>query len=348
MIVKNEERTLARCLDSIKDAVDEIIIVDTGSTDQTKTIALDYTQCVYDFPWINDFAAARNEAFSKATMGYQMWLDADDVFPAESLEKLLALKASLDPAVDIVTMKYITCFDPVFSFSRERMFKREKGYTWQDPVHEFIQMSGNILRTDIEVHHKKEAPKVASTRNLDIYTSLVKTGKTLTPRQLYYYARENKDHGIWPQAAYYFEEFLATKQGWVEDNIAACLSLGICYRKLGDTEKVLPALLRSFEYDTPRAEICNEIGYMYKRSGDYAKALKWFQLIANQPPPETGGFVQPDEWGYIPNIESCVCACYMGDYKKARYFNERAAEYKPEAKQVVHNRQYLDSIQLEG
>ena len=70
MIVKNEEKLLARCLDSIADLMDEMIIVDTGSTDRTKEIAARYTDKIYDFSWIGDFAAARNFAFSKASMEY--------------------------------------------------------------------------------------------------------------------------------------------------------------------------------------------------------------------------------------------------------------------------------------
>ena len=70
MIVKNEEKVLARCLDSIAGLMDEIIIVDTGSTDKTKEIAGKYTDNIYDFEWIDDFAAARNFAFSKATKEY--------------------------------------------------------------------------------------------------------------------------------------------------------------------------------------------------------------------------------------------------------------------------------------
>ena len=66
MIVKNEELNLAGCLDCLKAIADEIIIVDTGSTDRTKEIAEQYTDKVYDFEWIDDFSAARNFAFSKA------------------------------------------------------------------------------------------------------------------------------------------------------------------------------------------------------------------------------------------------------------------------------------------
>ena len=78
MIVKNEEDVLGRCLEGVKDIVDEIIIVDTGSCDTTKEIASKYTEKLYEFPWIGDFSAARNYSFSKATMEYIMWLDADD------------------------------------------------------------------------------------------------------------------------------------------------------------------------------------------------------------------------------------------------------------------------------
>ena len=70
MIVKNEEKILARCLDSIHDLVEEIIIVDTGSTDRTKEIASKYTKKIYDFEWIDDFAAARNFSFQFATKDY--------------------------------------------------------------------------------------------------------------------------------------------------------------------------------------------------------------------------------------------------------------------------------------
>ena len=82
MIVKNEEAQLRACLDSIKPIADEIVIVDTGSTDCTKAIAAEYTDLIYDFPWIDDFAAARNFAFSKATKDYIYTADADEVVPA--------------------------------------------------------------------------------------------------------------------------------------------------------------------------------------------------------------------------------------------------------------------------
>ncbi len=92
MIVKNEEITLERCLNCGEDFVDEIIIVDTGSTDKTKEIAKKFTDKIYDFEWLQDFAAARNFSFSKATKEYIFYLDADDIILEEDQKKLKKIK----------------------------------------------------------------------------------------------------------------------------------------------------------------------------------------------------------------------------------------------------------------
>ena len=95
MIVKNEQENLPRCLASVEGIFDEIIVVDTGSTDRTREIALEFGAKVFDFAWIDDFAAARNECFSHATGDYVFWLDADDVVEPAERVKLVALLAGL-------------------------------------------------------------------------------------------------------------------------------------------------------------------------------------------------------------------------------------------------------------
>ncbi|NYC11165.1 glycosyltransferase involved in cell wall biosynthesis [Clostridium beijerinckii] len=132
MIVKNEEDVIANCLESVKDIVDEMIIVDTGSDDKTKKIVKRYTDKIYDFKWIDDFSAARNFAFSKATKDYILWLDADDVVLPEDGEKFKDLKETLDPTVDSVTAKYNTAFDEygnvTASYRRNRLVKRSNNF----------------------------------------------------------------------------------------------------------------------------------------------------------------------------------------------------------------------------
>src|SRR5438445_13689656 len=88
MIVKNEETRLPACLESASDLFDEVVVVDTGSSDNTKEVALRYGVRVYDFHWVDSFAAARNEALRHATARWIMWLDADDRLDQENRERL--------------------------------------------------------------------------------------------------------------------------------------------------------------------------------------------------------------------------------------------------------------------
>lgn len=91
MIVKNEEKHLPGCLDSVKGIVDEIIIVDTGSTDNTKEITKEYGAKLIDFEWINDFAAARNESLRNCSGEWILYLDADERLNAKSKEIIINL-----------------------------------------------------------------------------------------------------------------------------------------------------------------------------------------------------------------------------------------------------------------
>jgi len=345
MIVKNEEKVLGRCLDSVKDAVDEIIIVDTGSTDRTKEIAKEFTNKIYDFEWVDHFAKARNFAFSKATMDYQMWLDADDVIEPKEREKLLQLKKSLDQRVDMVTFRYHTHFDgdgnPILTSTRERLFKREKNFQWKDAIHEYVQMTGHVIHEEIAISHKKEGS--SGDRNLKIYRGLVAEGKVLSPRETYYFARELMDHGEYSEATQYFNQFLDEGQGWFEDNIASCFNLSRCYERLGEREKILPILFRSFQYDTPRAEICCQIAYYYKNLSDDQKAIFWFDL-ALKLVKNSKGFILNDYWDYVPAIELCLCYFKLGDLEKAFQYHQLSAKHKPNASAVLHNGAYFEQM----
>lgn len=347
MIVKNEQAVLARCLDSVRQAVDEIILVDTGSTDQTTEIARRYTDKIFHFPWINDFSAARNFAYEQATMDYQLWLDADDVLPPEELQKLLRLKETLSPSVTLVTMKYQTHFDEagaaILTSTRERLTRRDAGYRWQDPVHECIPLTGTIQFSDITIRHQKppQAQEIYSRRNLEIYEALLHSGHSFTPRQQYYFARELMDHNEPAQAMDYFIRFLDGGRGWKEDNIAACFNLALCAQALGQETDVLPALLRSFQYDAPRAEICCLAGYYHQRRQDWETALHWFRAAAGLDSSATLGFVLEDYHSYIPHIESFVCAWQLGRHEEAARYLSAAAACKPDSPAVLQNQALL-------
>jgi len=95
LIVRNEEAKLPACLESIAGIAGEIIVVDTGSTDRTKEAAAGFGAKVFEFPWIDDFAAARNECIRHASGEWIFWLDADERVDEENREKLRRLLDSL-------------------------------------------------------------------------------------------------------------------------------------------------------------------------------------------------------------------------------------------------------------
>ncbi|WP_195983660.1 glycosyltransferase family 2 protein [Clostridium sp. D33t1_170424_F3] len=346
MIVKNEEDVLARCLDSVRACVDEIIVVDTGSTDATKEIARNYTDQVYDFPWIDDFAAARNFSFSKAEMDYCMWLDADDVLLEKDAKQLLKLKSELDPSVSIVMMKYHTAFDeegtPTFSYYRERLIRNRMGFVWQGAVHEVITPAGQIIHVDTAVTHQKLHPSDPD-RNLRIFEKLRSEGKTLDPREQFYYARELYYHKRYEDALKEYASFLDSGRGWIENEIDACRQMAYCHYAMNEEDLALRDLLRSLVYDTPRSEVCCEIGKHFLDRNQLQQAVFWFETAVEQPRREqSGGFSEPDSHDYLPYLQLCVCYDRLGKYDVASFYNELAGECKPNAQAVQFNRTYFE------
>lgn len=353
MIVRDEEAVLGRCLDSVGDIADEIILVDTGSSDRTKEIARTYTPHVYGYPWHDDFAAARNFSFSKATMQYCMWLDADDVLLPDDRRKLSQIKEALSSDVDVVMLPYCLSRDkndnPVFQFYRERIVRNTPAFRWQGQVHEVIPPSGKVVRLDATVTHQKLHVSDPD-RNLRILEKVKNSPAGLSPRQRYYYGRELKDHGRHLEAAEVLEQFLAEPEGWVVNKQEASLLLAECYTAENRHEDALAALWRGFLLPAPpRAELCCALGHLFLKETKYEHAIFWYQSALSIPyRPEADGFVQADCYGFLPCIWLCVCYDRLGDRERAEYYNEKAGSYQPDAPAYLYNRQYFATLRTKA
>lgn len=348
MIVKNEEEVLQRCLESVKDLVDEIVIVDTGSTDKTKEIASEYTDKIWDMDWQNDFSKARNYAFEKAEQDYLMWMDADDVFPEQSRKKLRQLKETMTGEEDFIMMPYAVSFDDKgrysFVYYRERIVKNRKGFWFKGKVHEVIQPSGKIIYADIPIEHRKIKEKELQ-RNLNIYTNMEENGEYFDSRALYYYGRELTINGKYEKASFILKKFLSRHDGWIENKIDALRQLAVCYRAMGKYEKEIKSLFNTFVYDVPRAETCCEIGRYYIERNEYHLAEYWLHCaLKAEKNKESGAFISEDCYGFIPAILLCICYDRMGDLKRAEQYNELAGRFKPDSSCYLYNQQYFNSI----
>ena len=344
MIVRDEEAVLARCLESARPIVDEIVVVDTGSVDATRTIAARYGR-VLELPWADDFSAARNFAFDQGTCDYLMWLDADDVIPADQVPAFLALKEELDGGVDLVMLPYRTAFgpqgEPAFVYCRERLVRRGAGFRWQGAVHECIVPRGNIRYGEAAVEHRKEGPGDGD-RNLRIYEALLERGEELDVRGQFYYARELLAHGAHDRAEAAFRAFLERPDGWVENRLQACRDLAACLEAQGRRQEAKEALVRSFAWDLPRGEACCDLAALEAGDGRWEQALYWYGAALRAPQrSRSGAFVHPPSYGYIPCLGMCLCCDHLGRRAEAQDWNERAALYWPASPAVAWNRRYF-------
>jgi glycosyltransferase involved in cell wall biosynthesis len=176
MIVKDEEKNIVRCLMSVKPVVDEMIVVDTGSTDRTKEIATALGAKVYDFPWNDDFSAARNFSLSNATGKWILVLDADEVISPRDYGVLRQLVQEKGKAFSIVTRNYVNNINKTtwtanmgdypdveeglgwMPSDKVRLFPNDRRIVFVNPVHEIVEPSiekiGMKIRPcPVVVHH---------------------------------------------------------------------------------------------------------------------------------------------------------------------------------------------------
>lgn len=347
MIVKDEHDVLARCLACTRRFADEIVVVDTGSTDDTVEIAKKFTDKIYNFNWCDNFSAARNFSFSKATCDLIMWLDADDVVEEEDAEKIVALKTAMC-GYDMSYLLYAAAFDgdrPTYTYFRERIFRRGAGYVWQGAVHEAISPRGRILYSDAKICHRKGKER-DRWRNLNIYRNLISSGRKLTPRDKFYYGRELMFCGLYTEAAAVLEDFLRG-DGWVENKSEACLNLATVYSALGDKERAECAAARSFLYGCPKSRACCALGEKFMNDGETSTAIFWHKTAASITQDlKCGGFGEADFSGYIPFMQLCVLYDRLGNHAEAERYNELAGAIKPHDKSYLHNREYFNGLRV--
>lgn len=342
MIVRDEEAVLARCLDSVKDIVDEIVIVDTGSVDDTKNIASRYTDKIYDFEWIDDFSAARNFSFSKATMDYILWLDADDIITPENQDKIKALKKVIIADAVLFTYNYGGSEDGNRSYVqlRERLIRRDIDPEWVGVIHEYIPLPENMLiRDDICIDHKS-IKKTSNKRNLDIFEKYIAAGNELTLREKYLYGRELVSADQEKKAADILEECLADEKLSTNFILQASLTAASCRITLGQNDRAEVILKNCLEKIKPVPELFYTLGYSLMEQNKLDEAIEAYLKAIRCKRDETfyDYNVNLECSDFLPYIRLCECYLRKGDKKSAEYYNNKAAEIKPDDPFVKKNR----------
>lgn len=287
MIVKNEEKVLARCLDSLTGLVDEIVIVDTGSTDATKETAFRYTDKVYDFTWTEDFSEARNFAFSKATKDYIYSADADEVLDEENRQRFLEMKQVLLPEIDIVQMKYANQLShgTAYNFDEEyrpKLFKRLREFVWIEPVHETVRLDPVVYDSEVVICHMPESNH--SKRDFAVFQKYIQKGMRLSKRLHHMYAMElyisGEDEDFLLAEEFFTDSVRDTTRSIDEIREAACV---VCRaaRIRGDIQTILKMCLKDL-LSEGSSEMCFELGEYFLAEGDREEAAIWFYNAAHE------------------------------------------------------------------
>lgn len=309
LIVKNEEKNLNRLLDSVEGCVDEIILVDTGSTDKTKEIAESRGCKIYDFEWVDDFSKARNFSFSKATCDYIFWIDGDDVL--HNKENFIKWKQTNMEFADVWfnTYNYTLNKDgvPVVSFIRERVFKRSINPQWQYALHEGVVFNPgwkNDSAVSWNVNHMRDAEdmKQDMSRNIRIIEKM-KAEAPLDARMQFYYGKELFEAGRHAESLPQFDNAIENNLTENHDKLLAYQYAGYASQIMGDMIKddlkkeKLFWYKKSFEYaldglkiDPTRAEFHVLAGDNCLKSGNVVAALPFYGAAKNCLNPGVMGF----------------------------------------------------------
>ncbi|MFC4777807.1 glycosyltransferase [Paenibacillus sp. GCM10023252] len=301
MIVKDEQEVLGRCLESVKDLVDEIIIVDTGSSDQTIEIALTYTSKVYTFKWIDDFAAARNESIKYATGKWILILDADEFILKEDHDDLrifLLQQTNTHPTLySVRVINYLGAgqdTSQIMDSSAARIFPNYKGLYYEGSLHEQLT-AGTVpvryLSYPLSVHHDgyietTVIKKQKTERNLSI---LEKNKQQLMMNEAYYnfiLGNEYKkmDSSIAMAINMYSRSLSMTKDtdSWYHHLLISYITLEM---KVENYEAAYQLLLDAIQLNPNISEYYCMLGILYNQFSLWNQACSSFEnaiRIANE------------------------------------------------------------------
>lgn len=340
MIVKNEAHNLSQYLPSVIPGVDEAIIVDTGSTDDTKDIARSLGAKVYDFPWRDDFAAARNEALRHAQGEWILVLDADEEIDEESLKKLkiilkytdyagfmLPIHSPLDTEGHNILTSYLV-----------RVFRNHPDIRFQRRVHEVAERSlfasgkkvGRLF--DIVIHHhgyqkEKETSAKVQERNYRLLLQALRDD----PHDvdiLNYLGKTHLARGETKIARAIFENVIRKSPQFNFAVLNAYLELGWIHHLDGDEDKALEYFEYLREKDPHLPDVYYFMGKVYEAQGRYEEALSALEktlTVDHRRSVSPMVFFRVDKGDLYASLTRC--ASLLGEGEKARKYGEELQRY---------------------
>lgn len=291
IIVRDEEKLLERCLESVYGIADEVIVVDTGSIDKTKEIAIRFTEQVYDFEWINDFSRARNYAASKASGEWIFVIDADEYVERESFKKFKEKLHSHGNQYEILAPKIVSFLGRNASQTElnyhERIYKNNGLIEYNRPIHEILinkKGAKKVNQLDLIIYHSGYMTDVVrekdkNKRNL----MLLLKNENKTAIDYFYLGNEYAALGEKEQAIDYYYQALREKgERQVEWEKNLFVNLIQSLQKVNRIQEALSIIEIGRKKYPKYVDYLYYKGLMYFEVENYEKSRVVFEEILNE------------------------------------------------------------------
>ena len=329
MIVRDEEANLPACLESATGLFDEMVIVDTGSTDRTREIAHEFGACVFDFVWVDDFAAARNAALARATGDYAFWLDADDRIEPEQHERLRALFDGLRTTDAAYVVRCSCDADPrgggATVVDHVRLFPVREEVRWIYRVHE--QILPALRRVGVPVHWTDAVVRHVGYNDPDLRKR--KLGRDRAILESEAADRPDDPFVLFNLGAIALE---ADDPRAALGSLRRSLSLSAptdsitrklyaliarCHQLVGEPEAALAACRAGLAIDGDDAELWFRMGVLRRHAGELAQAEECWRKILTLGRPERFSSVDEGIYGHLTRRNLAALAEERGDRAEA-------------------------------
>ncbi len=316
MIVKDNELTIRPCLESIKPWVDEMIVVDTGSTDRTPEIVESYGARLFHRPWDDDFSAARNHSIDQAAGEWIFWMDSDDTIPTDCGTKLKKLARSDQPDHVIGFVMKVHCPSDNGSGIEEytvvdhvKMFRNRPEIRFEGRIHEQVLMpirraKGEIRWTDIYVVHSGSDPTPeAQSQKIERDLRILRIDLAERPDHpfvLFNFAMTYAESGQFKESLSWVKRCLAVSKPHESHVRKAYAYLTSCFYQLERPREALDACKRGREYYPDDPELLFREAMTHHVLGSLEESISCYLQILKLDP---GKFFQSSD----PGISSFKC-----------------------------------------
>lgn len=352
-IFRDDQATIEGMLNSVLPFVDEVVAVDTGSEDGTRTIVRKMLRVwekarpgarfeIVDHVWTDDFAAARQAGWDRVTADWAIWVDADDELDGAQAIPQLVTEAPDNIHAFVLDYDYAQSPDgaSVCWLRRERLIRSPAKWKWASPVHEVLipQETSNFAYSPTPVYRHRKQPKPnEGDRNLRIidkhFAESLAAGVTPDPRMAAYRGTELASRGRHDEALEAYDYYF-TISGWGEEKHQSYHRKGDSLRALGRWDEALEveayAMLHAQEHGVPEwADHCYGIGESLIGKMQHASAIKWFERGLELGQPLTNLILNPRDYDWAPNANLASCYLATGDFEKGLKCAEEAWKIMP-------------------